>query len=125
MPNDAVDALRSERLDLGHEQERSLWLHRAVLGHLVTDPEGTLATALGNIGRWRSRHRPGGMTNQWLDRWEELLARGPDPVAEALTSRSPEAIELRQNTPFTGVLTQSERAAVLDAFNRQWQAEHE
>jgi hypothetical protein len=64
------------------------------------------------------------MTTQWLDRWEELLARGRDPVAEALTTRSPEAIELRQNTPFTGVLTQSERAAVLDAFNRHWRDQH-
>lgn len=124
VPEDAVDVLLRERLTLSREQERSLWLHSAVLGHLVTDPEDTLRAARENIGRWRCSHRHGGMTHRWLDRWEQLLRCGPDAVAEVLTSRAPEAIELRQNTPFAGVLPQTVRANVLAAFNRHWQSVH-
>ena len=113
------------RLELGREQERSLWLHRAVLGQLAIDPEGTLRIAAENVHRWRLVHRPGGMTQHWLTEWEDVLRRGPDAVAEVLTSRTPEAIELRQNTPFAGVLSQPTRARVLAAFNQHWQAEHE
>lgn len=124
VPADAVESLLRAGLDLGREQERSLWLHRAVLGQLVSDPDAVLTLALENIGRWREQHRPGGMTNQWLDRWECLVRQGPDPVAEVLTSRSAEAIELRQSTPFAGVLTPPARSSLLAAFNRHWQSEH-
>ena len=115
---DAVLALLGERLELGREQERSLWLHRAVLDRLAIDPEGTLRVAMENVRRWRRGARPGGMTQHWLNQWELLLGRGPDAVAEVLTSRTPEAIELRQNPPFAGVHAKTTRARVLAAFNQ-------
>ncbi len=39
---------------------------------------------------------------------------------ETLTSGAPDAAELRQNSPFPGVLPQKERLEVLDSFARYW-----
>lgn len=50
-------------------------------------------------------------------------AAGPDEVLRALTSRSEEAIELRQNSPFAGVLTEDERQASHAAFRDTWPAD--
>jgi hypothetical protein len=52
------------------------------------------------------------------------LDRGADAVLEMLTSRSPLAVELRQNSPFAGVLSQEDRARALDAFRSHWHREH-
>ena len=52
----------------------------------------------------------------WLDRWQTVLDTGPEAVLDTLASRAPDAIELRQNSPFAGVLPEAERRAVLKAF---------
>ena len=101
------------------DQERSLWLHQAVAGRLVADPEPVLERATANLRKLREVHSDGAVTRSW-EEWEQVLARGPIRVLEALTSREPWARELRQNTPFAGVLTAEERTAVLDAFRRHW-----
>ena len=41
---------------------------------------------------------------------------------DVLTSTSGVARELRQNSPFAGLLTESERLAVLDSFQRHAKA---
>jgi len=41
-----------------------------------------------------------------------------------LTSTGPRAIELRQNSPFAGVLRPEERAAALAAFRDHWHRVH-
>jgi hypothetical protein len=53
---------------------------------------------------------------RWLAEWEKLLDGPLDGVLEALTSRAPRARELRQNSPFAGVLTEDERERVLAGF---------
>ena len=55
---------------------------------------------------------------------EKLLESGADAVLDVLTSPAPEAIELRQNTPFAGVLSDAERQACLRAFREHWLKEH-
>jgi hypothetical protein len=40
----------------------------------------------------------------WLDRWRAVLDAGIESVLDVLTSSTPHAIELRQNSPFAGVL---------------------
>jgi hypothetical protein len=47
-----------------------------------------------------------------------------DAVLDALTSRTPLAIEMRQTGPFAGVLSGEERQAVLAAFRAHWR-QHE
>jgi excisionase family DNA binding protein len=99
------------------EQLRSLWLHRAVAGRLARDPERVLARAYRNLDRLQRMH-PSGMSAAWLARWRRLLDEGPEAAMRALVDESPEADELRQNSPFAGVLTETERLAILRAARR-------
>jgi excisionase family DNA binding protein len=111
------------RQELTRDQERSLWLHRVVAGRLALDPDGVLALAARNLRHLREVH-PGGVTAHWLDRWQQLLASGEDAVFSVLTSPSADAAELRQNSPFAGVLSEQERAAALQAFRHHWRQAH-
>jgi excisionase family DNA binding protein len=99
------------------EELRSLWLHRAVAGVLARDPEGVLGRARRNLVRLERVH-PAGMSAQWLARWRILVEEGPEAVMRALVAESGDAVELRQNSPFAGVLSQAERLAILRAFRR-------
>jgi hypothetical protein len=49
---------------------------------------------------------------------QEEIDKGPGPVLRALTSEEPDFVELRQNSPFAGVLPQPQRQKVLEAFSR-------
>jgi excisionase family DNA binding protein len=102
---------------LNRDQRQSLWLHGAVAGHVAADPTGTLAQARSNLAHLRTVH-PTGMSARWLDTWRALLDEGPETVLQTLTSQTPLAIDLRQNSPFAGVLSEGERRAVLDAFRK-------
>lgn len=117
---DVEAALRPE---LTRDQLKALWLHRAVAGRLVSDPEGVLAVASANLERLQRIH-PSGMAAMWLDRWRTTLDAGTEAVLETLTSRAPATVELRQNSPFAGVLSDTERHAVLSAFTARWRDEH-
>jgi excisionase family DNA binding protein len=110
--------------ELTRDQERSLWLHRAVLAVLVENPEDVLARVGGNLQRLRAQHLGRGMTARWLDRWQGVLDAGVDAVADVLTSQGPAALELRQNSPFAGVISQEVRVRVLASFVRHWRREH-
>jgi excisionase family DNA binding protein len=105
------------------EAERSLWLHRAVAGRLVLNPDGVMVLARDNLARLLATH-PSGMSAVWLARWRGVVEDGVDAVLHVLTSGSGRAVELRQNSPFAGVLTEDERAAVLAAFGRHWRSAH-
>lgn len=105
------------------DQERSLWLHRAVAGRLAVEPDVVLARAEENLRRLRQIH-PRGMTARWLAQWRTILDSGVDAVFDALTSRAPWATELRQNSPFAGVLDPEERQAALAAFQAHWRQDH-
>jgi hypothetical protein len=59
----------------------------------------------------------GGSARRWLAEWERLLDGPIAGVLEALTSRATRARELRQNSPFAGVLSERERQAALAAFS--------
>ncbi len=111
------------RPELTRDQLKALWLHRAVAGRLVSDPDAVLAKAAANLERLRQVH-PHGMAHIWLDRWQTVLEAGVEAVLDTLTSRAPDAVELRQNSPFAGVLPEAERRAVLSAFADRWRDEH-
>ena len=64
------------------------------------------------------------MTAVWLGEWRTILGAGEDAVFRALTSSAPWAVELRQNSPFAGVLRPEDRAAALAAFRDHWRKEH-
>ncbi|BCJ73317.1 transcriptional regulator [Catellatospora sp. IY07-71] len=117
-----ADVLAMLRPELTRDQLKSLWLHRAVAGRLVADPDAVLDRAAKNLRRLQSVH-PDGMAAMWLDRWRQVLEAGVEAVLDVLTSRSRDAAELRQNSPFAGVLPESMRQAVLTAFAEHWRRE--
>jgi len=106
--------------DILRQQLRSLWLHRAVAGRLAADPDGVLAIARANLERARALHPRSG---PWIDEWAAIVG-DPEQVMESLTSPSAASDELRQNSPFAGVLEEEERARILAAFADWWRATH-
>ena len=113
-----ADVLRyRERRPLTRDQVRSLWLHQAIARRVVVDPDGTIRRARSNLQRLEATH-PRGLAAQRLEEWEELLDGPIDELLEVMTSRSERGIELRQNSPFAGVLSEHERGRVLDNFRR-------
>lgn len=110
--------------ELTREQEKSLWLHRALLGPLMLDPARVLQIASENIARWKPQQRVDGMATRYFQQWEEVIDSGVDAVAEVFTSQDESSNELRQNTPFAGVLTDDERRQVLRSFREHRQREH-
>ena len=110
-----VEAIRTGTRKLTRDQRRSLWLSYAVAARLVEDPPQVLEQARRNLdGMLASSAR--GSARVWLEQWQQLLEGPVEGVLDALTSRSPRSRELRQNSPFAGVLTDAERKAVLDGF---------
>jgi hypothetical protein len=94
-----------------------------VAGRLVEAPNTVTAKAEANLQRLRQVH-PAGMGAVWLGHWRATLDGGVETVLDALTSRTPHAVELRQNSPFAGVLPEADRLAVLAAFASYWRSEH-
>jgi excisionase family DNA binding protein len=114
---DDVEALLRPKQELTRDQLKSLWLHQAVAGSLVTDPDEVLSKAGENLDRLLRQHR-NTMAEVWLKRWQDKIHEGVGAVLKVLTSEDPEAVELRQNSPFAGVLSQSQRQKVLESFKR-------
>lgn len=110
-----VEMLRNRSMRMSRDQRRSLWLNTAVAGHLVTDPSGVLQTAGKNLETMQAAH-PRGQAAYWLAEWAKLLEGPTERVLEVLTSPTPWAREMRQNSPFSGVLSEAERMQVLTAF---------
>jgi excisionase family DNA binding protein len=100
---------------LTRDQRRSLWLHRVVAGKVAADPARTVATARRNLARLRAAH-PRGRVTAAFDQWEALLDGPVESLLDLLVTPLPHAVELRQNSPFAGVLTERERLRALDAF---------
>jgi excisionase family DNA binding protein len=115
IPLDAVNALRdrpsgSRGGPMTKDQVRSLWLHRAAAGKIAADPSGSLAKGLTSVERQLAAGAEGVV---WLRRWLDLIARGPEAVMRVMTSTDPEARELRQNSPWLGLLSDSEREKIV------------
>lgn len=100
---------------LTREDRRSLELHRAIARRLTTDPRTVVAHARRNLARMRRRNRHAA---KLLREWEVILDRPVPALVATLTSSSDWARQLRHVTPFAGILSAGERAAVYDAFRR-------
>jgi len=89
--------------------ERSLALHRLVAQKMLATP-ALLDKARSNVRRWRESHSTPSLA---LAEWEQILNSTVDQVAKFLVERSERATRLRQSSPFTGILTETQRLAVL------------
>ena len=101
---------------LTREDRRSIVLHHAIARHLVAEPERVLAQARQNLSRMVERAAG---ASQPLGEWRVALERPIEALLPLLTDPAPWARELRQVTPFGGVLSARERALVFAAFRDQ------
>lgn len=99
---------------LTDDQRRSLWYHHAVAGALVADPAEVLGRARDNLESWLAK--PSNRATPWLEEWQRILDEGVESVLDVMTSPTQRAADLRQSTPFAGVLARDERERVL----QQW-----
>lgn len=90
---------------LTREERRSLLLHEAIAEELLARPQESIERARNNLRTMR-RADVGGRASPWLDEWERLLGSGDvRTIVEVMTDPDdPNARELRQNTPFAGIL---------------------
>jgi excisionase family DNA binding protein len=94
------------------DQLRSQWIGIAVAGALAKDPGPLLERARGRVQQSLSKAR----VNRWDREWKVLLDGPIEQVFDALTSNTVRSRELRQNSPFSSALSQSDRESVLKAF---------
>lgn len=109
-----VELVRDRTLRLTRDQRRSLWLAFAVAGRIAADPQSAVSRARRNLVTMHRSTR--GQAVTWLDEWQRLLDGRIEDLLIALTSRSPRGRDLRQNSPFAGVLSESERTEVLSSW---------
>ena len=104
----AADAPRWTRVE-----EKSLAIHRRIAARLLEDPDRTIKKARRNLALLRSADR--GQSARLLDDWNDLLGRPTDEIVTAMLARTQHAIDLRQMTPFAGVITDAERIKALQS----------
>jgi hypothetical protein len=97
-----------ERLD-----RRSLAMHRLIADKIRAEPE-LFEIASQNIERWM---RTSGRHDHLLLTWSRLLRLGMTAALAVATEDSERATELRQSTPFAGVLSPQERWSFLRKWN--------
>jgi hypothetical protein len=87
---------------------RGLAYHRAVARRL---DRSTADMALALVRHWK---RNGSIDPRYAKAWEDVL-KGPLPgIRKVLEDEGEEARDLRQNSPFAGILSEPERRAIAD-----------
>lgn len=115
-----VETIKARSQRLNKDQRRSLWLAYAIAGIVAESPADAMRLARKNLKKMRKTSS--GQTNRWLDEWERLLSGPVERVLEQLVSRASKGREMRQNSPFANLLTDSERQKILAAWREQEQA---
>lgn len=116
----------AERLGLPVRAEKlkTLMVHAAVAPKLIDDPERVLAIARDNIRCWLPVHRAEGMTAHYLREWEHIIDQGVEAVLGVFGGYDERSCDLRQNSPFAGVLSDGERLAVLEEWKLERSTSH-
>ncbi len=102
---------------------RSLAYHRLVAERLERDPEGlerdpeVLLRARGRVASWVTDGGPAHPV--YARRWQAVLERQVAEIVRILADDDEASRDLRQNTPFAGVLTSEERWRVIREVGRE------
>jgi hypothetical protein len=86
---------------------RSLAYHRALAKRLR---KPMVDEARHVIFRWGDQGR---IHPRYADLWEQVLSRPLPEIRQAIADDSPEADDLRQNSPFAGMLSEAERRRIM------------
>lgn len=98
------------------EDRRSLALHACIAEELLADPGFVLSQARSNLQRMQQLH-PG--ARPLLDQWEHILDGPLEVVVVVLRDPGIPFRDLRQVTPFAGVLDPGERTEVIQRFRKE------
>ena len=93
-------------------ERRTLALHEAVAEKLLKDPEAVLEKARGQL-QVMSKADFEGRASKYLATWARLLEGPVTELAAAMVSTDQSARDLRQSSPFGGVLSDEERLTVI------------
>jgi hypothetical protein len=100
-----------------HDQLGLLY-HLALAEKIRVCPE-LCNVAVENIDRWLSRNEYPASAVRALMAWRDLLTKAPlEQLIEAMTDPSEQGHQVRQNTPFAGILTQQERRQIRDQYEK-------
>ncbi len=105
--------------DLTHSERRSWMLHRRLSSHLTKESfEDWRPRLLGNLEKLRSGVQ-GRVHLENVERWTDLVLRG-DVVGlhREMTGLDRRSIEMREVSPFSGLLPDHERVEVLRELRR-------
>lgn len=100
---------------LTREDRRSLALHAAIADQLRADPESVRRQARKNLRKMVTTNPE---AQQILAEWRDILRWPVARMREVLNDPRPYARELRHVTPFAGVLSARQRAAIYREFRR-------
>ncbi|MHB1702360.1 MAG: helix-turn-helix domain-containing protein [Acidobacteriaceae bacterium] len=106
------DLVMEVRPRLTNPEIRTLEMHRAIATKIGADPEGTLAIARANLATARTADTNGN-TTPYLDTWEALIEGPLDRLIRVMNSTDQAARDLRQASPFAGVLSDDDRLGVM------------
>jgi hypothetical protein len=99
----------------------SLERHRLIARKIDKNPEWGISIVLGNIRRWKKIGR-----HDYFDKeWKKILETRDWPkIRKFMLSRSEIGQQVRQATPFCGILTEEERMKIYRKYAEKWRIEH-
>lgn len=95
------------------EDRRSLALHAAIAKELARSPDRVVAIARNNLDTMRAANPN---ASALLNEWKQILRLPVVRIASHMVDPSEHGRDLRQVTPFAGVLDAATRAAVYRSF---------
>ena len=95
---------------LSHVERRSLAYHGAIAKILQDNPNETIQLARTQLARLRALHPH---TTVLINRWYEWLELPPQVLTSLFTENSELAQDMRQVSPFAGILSADERKKIL------------
>lgn len=94
------------------ENRVQLELHRTLLAKLLGDLSEIRPVVQRNLARMREAVR-GDQAAAWLDEWADLIEHPGPALVDAFVATDEHNTDLRQVSPFAGLLTQDERLAAI------------
>lgn len=108
-----LEKAKTSRPRLERREERvSYELHRAVAEKVIEDPQPVLSQARDNLQKMLAKTRDE-YSSGWVHEWESLVGGDVVTLVERMLRPDVRGIDLRQMSPFAGVLTQDERLVAI------------
>jgi hypothetical protein len=89
--------------------ERSLILHREVARRILARP-AVIDRARARVAGWRARRS---VSSHYIDAWEQVLRGAAQEIADAIVAETEQLDDLRQVSPFAGVIDPRTRWRLL------------